>query len=238
MKKPWFSMGKALATDEERILVLREFLRDNLAYIMSGMALAAAIVGAWQWWLWDGRQADYQAATAYVEHLMVKQDLEDALDKGLAYDELDAEKIAEANELLDRFKTKHNETAYSTLAHLNQAAWLNKAKRLDDVIEVLEWTVARPLQQSVHQLAIARLARVLIEAGKGQRAIQALNSVIPSRPMNIIFGEVRGDAHYSLKQYPQAAIAYREAYNASPQKPLFLRLKLIEVAQHLPDDDQ
>lgn len=236
--KFWFSMKTPASTDEERILMMRDFFQDNFIYILYGLILAAAMVGGWQWWLWDKRQDNHDAATAYIEHLILKQELEQGLDDGLSYDELDADKVRQAQELIDRFQWEYKDTAYSALTHLNQASWLTKAQRLYEAAETLEWAVNNAIQPVIKSLSTTRLARLLIEMEQPEQAVRLLDSFIPSKPMNVLFEEVRGDAYYVLKRYPQAAMAYNQAYTESVSKPLFLRMKMIESAQYLPVIDQ
>ena len=147
----WFKLNRTVITDEERLLIFRDFLRVNLIYIIFGVILAAALVGGWQWWAWDSYKVNEKIAATYIEHLFLKQELEKSLESGLTYAELDPGKLREADKLLNEFRKEANrETPYAALVHLNQAAWLIKAERFDDAIKILEWAVAHSRLSLIH----------------------------------------------------------------------------------------
>lgn len=230
----WFSLNRAARTDEERILMARSFLQESAIYIVYGILLAAIIIGGWQWWIWNDKKIDHEVAAAYFEHLSIKRELERDLDRGLSYDELDTNKTDEMNQIVNRFKTDYQETAYAALTLMNQSDWLVKAGRLEEAAELLQWIVDHPVQLAIHSLSAARLARVLIEVGEPGKALALLDSLNPSKAMATIFEEIRGDAYYSMKEYRQALFSYREAYSLSLKKPLFLQMKLLELGEYIP----
>jgi predicted negative regulator of RcsB-dependent stress response len=186
----------------ERVLA---WLRSNGAGLIGGVILGLALILGWQWW--KGQQAtnslkagdDYQAALKSLEAKNLKQ--------------AQAQIVGLAN------------TPYAPLAALDLAKGQLEAGQRDAAIATLRAVESSNpgLQQIVHQ----RLARLLIDAGKAQEALQVLGDA--DDPASL---EARGDAQLSLGKREDARKSYADTLAkldvASPQRRL-VELKLTDV---------
>ena len=189
---------------------VRSWLRDNGAGILGGIVLGLALIWGWQWWQQQrsGKQmqagADFLAATSALE--------QGAMDKAKAH--------------IDALP----EGAYATLGALSLARSQVEAGKRDDAIATLRAIKAG--DPALAEVAVQRLARLLIDAGKPQEALAALAG------LNDDAGtlQVRGDAYAALEQDEQAREAYTRALAlievGSPQRNM-VELKLSDVGGDL-----
>lgn len=185
----------------ERVL---QWLRNNGAGLIGGIALGLAAIGGWKWWDHRGVQqqmavADqYQAAVSAIEG---------------------KDKQAEA-----KVKAMSDGT-YRDLAALELASSQVQAGQNDAAIATLRAVQSK--DPAVAEIINQRLARLLIE---GKQVDAALKLVANATTPGAL--EVRGDAQYAAGQREQARTSYQQALAkldvASPQRRL-LELKLTEV---------
>ena len=81
------------------------------------------------------------------------------------------------------------------------------------------------------ELAYVRLARVLIILDKSEEALQVLDDSEFSEASQAMVKDARGDVLISLQEHKEALKAYQDAWEASPYKPEFLRIKLMLLGQ-------
>jgi predicted negative regulator of RcsB-dependent stress response len=186
----------------ERVLA---WLRSNGAGLIGGVILGLALILGWQWW--KGQQAsdglkasdDYQAVLKSIE----AKDLKRAQTRiaGLA------------------------DTPYAPLAALDLAKAQLDAGQRDAAIATLRG--AQSSNPGLRQILHQRLARLLVDAGKAQEALQVLGNADDAASL-----EVRGDAQLSLGKRDEARKSYTETLAkidvASPQRRL-VELKLTDV---------
>lgn len=185
----------------ERVLA---WLRSNGAGLIGGVIVGLALILGWQWW--NGHKAaegmkagdDYQAMLRSLEAKDVKKA------------QAQAAMLAE--------------TPYAPLAALDLAKAQLEGGQRDAAIATLraaESSVA--LDRIVHQ----RLARLLIDAGKADEALQVLGDADDAASL-----EVRGDAQVALGKRDEARKSYTEVLArldvASPARRL-VELKLTDV---------
>lgn len=184
---------------------VKAWLRDNSLGLIGGLVLGGALIFGWQYWktrsqtLAMEQHAAYQAAVLDI----TGGDLDRAAERiaGLpdgAYGELAALQLAKA-----QVDAGDREAAIATLQS----------------VERTEPGLAAVVQQ--------RLARLLIDAGRGEEALTLLADA-----RDAVALEARGDAHFALDQRDQArddyTAALRHLDSAAPQRGL-LELKLSEV---------
>ena len=186
----------------ERVLA---WLRSNGAGLIGGIALGLALILGWQWWRGQKAAADMQAGNDYQAML----------------DSLEAKDIAKAQSQAVAL----GDTPYAPLAVLDLAKAQVEAGQRDAAIATLRGAQSPnpALQQILHQ----RLARLLIDAGKAQEALQVLGDA--DDPSSL---EVRGDAQVALGNREDARKSYSEVLAkldvASPGRRL-VELKLTDV---------
>jgi len=184
---------------------VKAWLRDNGLGLVGGVVVGAALFGGYHYW------QDRAHAAAVAQHAAYQSTLLD-----IRSGDLD-----KASQTLAGLP----DSAYSELGALQLAkAQVEKGDR-DAAIATLE--VADGAQPGVAAVVQQRLARLLIDAGRGEDALKLLAGASDAVSL-----EARGDAHFALDQTEQAradyAQALRELDSAAPQRGL-LELKLSEV---------
>ena len=186
----------------ERVL---QWLRNNGAGLIGGIALGLAAIGGWKWW--DGRheQARMEMATQY-QHAI------DAIDAKDATADAKVKALAEGS-------------SYRALAALELARSQVDAKNTDAALATLQGIKTE--DTAIAQIVQQRVARLLIDKKQADAALKLVADADTAAGI-----EVRGDAHLALGQKEQARTAYAEAMAkldvASPHRRL-LELKLTEV---------
>jgi predicted negative regulator of RcsB-dependent stress response len=185
----------------ERVL---QWLRNNGAGLIGGIALGLAAIGGWKWWEHRGEQQGMENAGQYQAAL-------DAI--------ANKDKQAEA-----RVKALGGGT-YGALASLELARMQVDAKQNDAAIATLRGIKVE--DPAIAAIVNQRLARLLIEAKQADAALKLVGNATTASGI-----EVRGDAQFALGQMEQARTSYSQALAkldvASPQRRL-LELKLTEV---------
>jgi predicted negative regulator of RcsB-dependent stress response len=188
---------------------VRSWIRNNGLGLVGGIGLGLAAIVGWQWW--QGQQAQGrmavnaqfdQAVTAFQAGRLPE-------DRGRAT----IATIAGGNATL------------GTLAALQLAGEYARAGRRDDAIAVLQGV--RETDPDLRGVVRQRLARLLIDAGKGKDALALLDD---ERNPGML--DARGDAQMLLGDRAKARADYLKALAlvdiADPQHRL-LQFKLIEA---------
>jgi predicted negative regulator of RcsB-dependent stress response len=194
-----------LLDEHEQSERVRSWLRQNAAGLIGGVALGLGAIYGWFWWKDQGETKRMQGSDTYQA----------MLDKLATGDIKGAQ--AKATDLKD--------SDYATLVALDLAkAQVDGGKR-DDAIATLR--AVKPAEPALAAVVNQRLARLLIDAGKGEEALTLLKDL--DDPIAL---EVRGDALYALGRKDQARDAYSKALGrldeAAPHRPL-LELKLTQA---------
>ncbi len=194
-----------LLDEHEQSERVRNWLRQNAAGLIGGVALGLAAIYGWFWWKDQATAKQMKASDEYQA----------------VVDQIQAGKLKEAQAKAAGLK----DTAFAALAALDLAkAQVDGGKR-DDAIATLRGI--RTEDGAIAAVVSQRLARLLIDAGKGEEALTLLNGIDdPSAH------EVRGDALFALGRKEQARDAYNKALRqldvGAPQRPL-VELKLSQA---------
>lgn len=185
----------------ERVL---QWLRNNGAGLIGGIALGLAAIGGWKWWEHRGVAQQMAVADQYqtaISAIEAKDKQADGKVKAMA------------------------DGTYRDLAALELASSQVQAGQNDAAIATLRAVQSK--DPAVAEIINQRLARLLIESKQVDAALKLVaNATTPGAL------EVRGDAQYAAGQQEQARTSYQQALAkldvASPQRRL-LELKLTEV---------
>jgi predicted negative regulator of RcsB-dependent stress response len=184
---------------------VRSWLQRNALGLLGGVVRGLALIGGWRWW--QAQQETRRVQTG--EHYQA------------ALKSLKANNLAQAQEQVAAIEDE----TYSTLAAFDLAKAQVGAGERDAAIATLR--KANPSDPGLAQIRSQRLARLLIDAGKGREALQLLASADDAAGL-----EARGDAQLALGQHAEARKTYGQALAkvdvAAPQRRL-LELKLSEV---------
>ena len=185
----------------ERVL---QWLRNNGAGLIGGIALGLAAIGGWKWWEHRGVEQQMAVADQYqtaISPIEAKDKQADGKVKAMA------------------------DGTYRDLAALELASSQVQAGQNDAAIATLRAVQSK--DPAVAEIINQRLARLLIESKQVDAALKLVANA--SSPGAL---EVRGDAQYAAGQHEQARTSYQQALAkldvASPQRRL-LELKLTEV---------
>lgn len=189
---------------------VRNWLRNNGAGLIGGIAVGLAVIFGWQWWQQRQQQqheqayADYQAAVRALQ--------------GQGGKPADPKQAQAAVAKLDK------DSIYADVAALRLAGVQVEAGQLDAAIATLRGIQPDPSLQALVNL---RLARLLAETGKADEALKLIGNAADSASL-----EVRGDALMAAGKRDEAREAYLKALTgldvASPQRRL-VELKLTDA---------
>lgn len=184
---------------------VRDWLRRNAAGLVGGLLLGLALIGGWKWWQAHALEQRVQAGESYrsVQRAIEAGDLDTA--------------AAQAGRL--------DGGAYATLAMLELAKAQVDAGDRDAAIASLR-RIADP-DPVLAGIVEQRLARLLIDAGKHQEALQLLAGADDAASLEAV-----GDAQLALGNREQARKAYTDAMTrmdvAAPQRRL-IEIKLTDA---------
>ena len=198
-----------LLDEHEQSERVRSWLRSNAAGLIGGVGLGLAGIVGWHWWQGQQQGAKMSANARYAQAVAEFDAGQVPADKGRAK----IEAVSKGNPTL------------GALAALQLAkAQVDGGKR-DDAIATLRGL--HDLDPAMRSVVRERLARLLIDAGKGKEALPLLDDERDPAMLAI-----RGDAQFALGDRAKAREAYAKALGlvdvGDPQHRL-LQLKLIEA---------
>jgi predicted negative regulator of RcsB-dependent stress response len=194
-----------LLDEHEQSERVRNWLKNNGAGLIGGIALGLAVIFGWQWWQKRQVQQAEQANVSYQS----------------ALDNIGTADLKKAQAEVGKLE---NGNAYASLAALRLAKAQVDAGQADAAIATLRGIKA---DQTLQSLVDLRLARLLIDAGKGEEALKILGEAGDSASL-----EARGDALLATGKRDQARDTYLKALTAmdvaAPQRRL-VELKLSDL---------
>ena len=203
-----------LLNEHEQSEQVRSWVRTNAVGLIGGVALGLGAIVGWQWWQQQQAQGRMQVNGLYAETIKLFEGDRLPADKGKGA----IQRIGKGNPTL------------ATLAALQLAKSQVEAGARDDAIATLR--SLHDLDPDLRAVVRQRLARLLIDAGKGKDALALLDD-----DRNAGMLDARGDAQMALGQRNRAQQDYLKALGlvdvADPQHRL-LQLKLIEAGGTLP----
>ena len=196
-----------LLDEHEQSERVRNWLKNNGAGLIGGIALGLAVIFGWQWW----------------QKHQVQQSMQANLDYQAVLDSLGAADLDKAKAAVAKLQDG-NAHGYADLAAMRLAQAQADASKEDAAIATLRGTKA---DASLQPLVDLRLARLLTATGKGEEALKLLGEASDSASL-----EARGDALMALGKRDQARDIYLKALTgmdvAAPQRRL-VELKLTDA---------
>ncbi|HLD68282.1 MAG TPA: tetratricopeptide repeat protein [Pseudomonas sp.] len=207
-------------TEEEELAVIKDWWQSNGVPLLTGGALALALVFGWQAW------QNYQAKQAQSASLVYQQLLETTL---VADGKPDAGKVAE---LAGTLKRDFGGTHYAQYGSLFVAKVAVEAGKLDDAAAELKSVLDKPVDATLGELARQRLARVLAAQSKAEDALKLLEGDA-DKAYQASREELRGDLLVKLGRADEAHAAYQKAKAALSDEAAVggLQLKLDDLAK-------
>jgi predicted negative regulator of RcsB-dependent stress response len=177
-------------TDNEREEQLRRWWSENWLWIVGGIALGLALLAGWQYWQRSRVAAAVQDEAAYESVL-----------EALSGNEFD-----EAVQLATGLRQHHPASPYADQSDLALARAAVQRRDFDTAAQRLKVVVDGSKDPELRTVARTRLARVLVEQGKYDESLAALD-VASAGAFAALYHDIRGDA---LVGKGDAAAARRE----------------------------
>jgi predicted negative regulator of RcsB-dependent stress response len=213
-------MATDFLSDREQEEALLSWLKENWAWMASGVAVGFLVLAGWYYWQRHVEQQGEAAAQAY-------QELTQVLGSN------DKDKIDAAAKTLS---TDYGDTPYADQAHLLLAQSHVNGGRFEMALTELKTVVDQSKDDALVQIAKLRLARVHIQLGHHDEAL-ALLDVGKAGAFAASVHEIRGDALLAKGDSAGARSAYEAAImaaqSADPRTAMsgneYLQLKLQEL---------
>ena len=181
--------------------VVKKWLQENGSAIVMGLVLAfGGLFGFKQWQNWQ--ETNRQQASYEYE----------VMGELLAQDQLDA---AMAN--FQTLRDDHKKSPYASMAALQMARARMEVNQADLAIGLYEYVVENGYPKAMAVVARERLARVLLDQGQAEKALEVLNGAEDVSGFEARYAEVRGDILFSQGRTDEAIAAYQESLESLEQ---------------------
>jgi predicted negative regulator of RcsB-dependent stress response len=175
--------------------VVKKWLMDNGSAIVMGLVIAfGGLFGFKQWQSWQ--ETNRQQASYEYE----------VMGELLAQNQLDA---AMAN--FQTLRDDHKKSPYASMAALQMARARIEVNQPDLAIGLYEYVVESGYPKAMKVVARERLARVLLDQGQAEEAMQILDGADDISGFEARYAEVRGDILYSQGRNDEAIAAYQQS---------------------------
>ena len=203
--------------------VVKKWLKENGSAIVMGLVIAfGGLFGFKQWQAWQ-ETSKQQASYEY-----------ELLNLQLAENQLDA--------AMDHFQTlrdEHGKSPYASMAALSMARARLEVNQPELAIGLYEFVVENGYPKAMKIVARERLARVLLDQGQAEQALQMLDGADDTSGFEARFAEVRGDILFAQGRTQEAIAAYQEsleALEAGAGDRAKLVMKLESMGAEIPED--
>jgi len=203
--------------------VVKKWLQENGSAIVMGLVIAfGGLFGFKQWQSWQ--ESNRQQASYEYE----------VMGQLLGQDQLDA-----AMTNFQVLKDEHSKTPYASMAALQMARARLEVNQADLAIGLYEFVVENGYPKAMKTVARERLARVLLDQGQPEEAMNMLNGADDVSGFESRYAEVRGDILFSQGRNDEAIAAYQEsldALEAGAGDRNKLVMKLESLGAEIPED--
>lgn len=185
-------------SDSEQEEALRNWWRENWPWIVGGVVLGLALLAGWRYWTTQQERTQADAAKLYesVESALVSKD------------------YAKAKTELDKLTADFDRSAYAQQGRIALAKANVDAGKYDEAGVLLRTAMEKSKDAELADIARLRLARVLLQQGKHDAA---LNQLQPDDLGKFAphAREIRGDALFAKGDAEGARAEYAAALSAT-----------------------
>jgi predicted negative regulator of RcsB-dependent stress response len=207
----------------EQSEVVKKWLRENGSAIVMGLVIAfGGLFGFKQWQSWQDNNRQ-QASTEY-----------EVMGQLLTEGQLDA-----AMSNFQNLQDSYPKSPYTSMAALQMARARIEVNQSDIAIGLYRFVVDNGYPKALSVVARERLARVLLDQGKADEALQMLDGAQDISGFEARFAEVRGDILFSQGRHEDAVAAYLDALDKLESgigDRGKLVMKLQSLGAEIPDD--
>jgi predicted negative regulator of RcsB-dependent stress response len=209
-------------SEREQVDRIRQWWKQNGAFIIVGIGLGVLSLAAWNWWQGYQLQRAEQASALYS--VVAEAAMEERLD--------------EVRLGVDRLAAGHGSSPYLFHGRLALAATLVRAGETDAAIPELRTVLDEARDPQLRFIARSRLARLLSAQGDHDGALVLLRGV-ETGPFAASLSEIEGDVLVARGDREDARSAYRQALESAESYPgiideALVRLKLEALEQGAP----
>jgi len=207
----------------EQSAVVKKWLSENGSAIVMGLVIAfGGLFGFKQWQIWQ--ESNKQQASTEFE----------VMSELLAAGQLDA-----AMSNFQNLQDNYSRSPYTSMAALQMARARLEASQADLAAGLYEFVVENGYPKAMSVIARVRLARVLLELGTTDKALEVVQAESNIMGFESRYAEVRGDIYLAQGKLDEAITAYLEAFNtleAGEGDRASLVLKLESLGAAIPGD--
>jgi predicted negative regulator of RcsB-dependent stress response len=191
-------MAEEYLTDDEQLEAVKHLIVEYAPWLIGGVLAGAALFFGYRYFQSYTNERAYRAAAEFSALTIALQ----------ANDHTRTRQIADGL-IKDFTNSPYADQAQLTLARLDV-----DEGQLDKAIAPLTLVMNDSKDAELRQIARLRLARVLTDQGKADAAIQTLVQPMPPA-FSARYHEVRGDAFFAKKDFPDAITEYQAALGAA-----------------------
>lgn len=198
------------ATEEEQVESIKKWWKENGRSVIAGVVIGLGGVFGWRWWV-EHQNSVAQAASSAFERVLVAGESDNK------------------NALADQIKTlqaEYGNTAYAAFANLVSAQARYRSGDKDGARAELEKVVNSAPDPAIREIAVLRLARILLDQGDPAAATAVLGRQQASKAFAGDFSALRGDIALAEGDTMEAKKAYTQALEQNPSNAAMIQLKL------------
>lgn len=203
-------------TETEQLEAIKAWWQRHQRIISLVLSIVLVSVAGYKYWNWHSGKMAWQASASY-ERLMAASSANDS----------------KAIEAYSKTLIKdYPKTVYADAAELVLATHWVSLDKWNEAINVLEHVSLHATMPALQQVARIRLARILIEQKKFDKALGYLDQM-DSSIYKPLLDELKGDVYVATGRYQEADVLYSEARDEAKVRGignLFLDMKANELA--------
>jgi len=207
----------------EQSEIVKKWLSENGSAIVMGLVIAfGGLFGFKQWQSWQ--ESNRQQASTEFE----------VMTELLTAGQLDA-----AMSNFQNLQDNYSRSPYTSMAALQMARARLQASQPDLAVGLYEFVVENGYPKAMSVIARERLARVLLELGSADKALEMVQAETDIFGFESRYAEVRGDIYLEQGKVNEATAAYLEAFNKLEEGEgdrATLVLKLESLGADIPED--
>lgn len=198
--------------EQQQVEQIKKWFSENGLFLAISLVVAIIALFAYQYWNQITEKDTAQASEQYE----------------LLLDDLANNKIANAQEVGSAILTQHKNSTYASLAALLMANEAVQEKHYELAQSYLQKVIKEGHVAALREIARLRLARLQIENGKPEVALNLLNDIDEKQYIPAV-DAIRGDAYVALKKYDLAKGSYQQALIKLPDDAIFHTLVAMKL---------
>ncbi len=184
-------------SEEQQVEEIKKWLRENGTSIIAGLVIGLSAVFGWRAWTGHRHNTALQASNAYIQMI----------------NDYKTGKIDAAALEGDNIITHYADTNYATFSALALAGIKVEKGDTTAAIAHLQWAVDNAKQPELKQLAMLRLARLLLSENKIDASLKQAEAMDPTQFV-ALRAELLGDLYRAKGDRAKARTEYQEALKA------------------------